>query len=138
MSGIGNFIRIIIFLNYVWPLFSILLFIFCLSIAILSKRLYWSIHLFVITTPYIMVFYTYSTLCCTGYIYFTYFGLRFDQLNDQIKAIIPNGKWMIIYPRREKMFQLINEHNWLSLQIDKMNLMVRRWTSAFFVCFTLI
>ena len=70
-------------------------------------------------------------------IYFYYFKLRFDQLNQQIKSIIPNGN--SINKRREKAFlELINERNELSLKVGKVNWIFKRTAAAFFVCLSLI
>ena len=69
--------------------------------------------------------------------------MQFDQLNEEFKANIPKGKgkWRIFLPklRREKVFlQLINKHNFLALEINKCNLLLRRTTAIFFVVFSLV
>ena len=132
-------ITISILLNYAPLLYVLLTPSFLLLIAISSKRLYWFIHSFVMLILYILVFYTFATVACCMYIYFTYFKMRFDQLNNQIQKFNPNGKWARILLGKEKFFfNLINEHNSLSLEIYKMNLIMRRLAAAMFVCLALI
>ena len=49
-----------------------------------------------------------------------------------------DGKWKIIFNLKEKLFlQLINEHNLLSLEIYKINLLIRRTAAFLFICFAL-
>ena len=132
-------IMITILINYVAPFYSIVGSSFILYVAITSKRLYWFIHIFIMLIPYILIFHTYSAAGSILYIYFIYFKMRFDQLNNQIKKISPNGKLNRICFRKEKiLLDLINEHNFLSLEIHKMNLMGRRTAAGIFICFALI
>ena len=81
--------------------------------------------------------FTTCILKLVNYIYFPYFKLRFDQLNDQIKAI-QNRKPKIIFPMRENfLIKLINEHNSLALEVNKFNLLFRKTAAAMFVCLSL-
>ena len=131
-------IIITILLNYGATFFIILLPALILMLSILSKKVYILIHFILFTAPYISLIITLSTSGCLIYIYFPYYKMRFDQLNQQIKSIIPNGKRKIILNSKEKLLlQLINEHNLLSLEIHKMNLLIRRTAAFLFICFGL-
>ena len=131
-------IIMILFLNYAITFFSILIPVFMLLIAISSKRLYWWIHLILFTPIYVSMLIIMATSGCLCYIYFAYYKLRFDQLNDQIKAIIPNGKWKMIFIGKEKLLlQMIDQHNLLALEINKVNLLLRRSAAMIFVILAL-
>ena len=127
-------IIIIIFISCAAKLFSIFLFLLILYFAILSQQLYWWIHFIFICPIYINMLFTLFIAACANYLYFPYFKLRFDQLNNQIKAI-QNTRSKIIFPMREHLFiKLINEHNSLALEVNKFNLLFRKTAAALFVC----
>lgn len=123
-----------VFLTLIFLIIGIFAFINC-------GHLFWSIHTFVMTAFYMQIFITLSITGSILFIYFYYFKyyfkLRFDQLNHQIKLVIPDG--YVINKRREKIFyKLINQHNKLSLEILKVNLVFRRSVASFFVCLSFI
>lgn len=86
--------RIIIaaLINYATPFFSICLPSIFLSIAVLTKQFYWSSHFILFSLTYINTAIILATTATFFYIYFPYYKLRFDQLNQQLKSIIPNRK----------------------------------------------
>lgn len=132
-------IMIVLALNYGATFFSFIFPLLELFLAISSQRLYCWIHLIMFTLIYINLIVSYATACCTCYIYFIYYKMRFDQLNDQIKAVIPNGKWKVIFRGKEKLLiQLINEHNSLATEIQKVNLLLSRTAAVMFITFALI
>ena len=74
---------------------------------------------------------------CIVFAIFTYYKFRFDQINKQIKSITPNGK--VINKMREKhLIKLINEHNLTSIEIYKINLMLRRTAATTFFIYSII
>lgn len=120
---------------------AVLLNVIMLIIAILSYQncgqFYFLIHLLIMGGAYNQLFITLTITGSIVFIYFYYFKLRFDQLNEKVKSIISNGN--SINKRKEKLFlELINEHNELSLKIEKVNFVFKRTAAAFFVCLSLI
>ena len=72
------------------------------------------------------------------YVYFPYYKLRFDQINQKIN-IISNGRRNVINLRNEKqLIKLTHGHNQLAIEIDKFNLIFRRLAAAFFITISLI
>ena len=126
---------IIIFaLNYTGPIIIFLTILCETIISILSCQLYWFIYEVIMTPIYISIIMAYATGGCFVYTYFPYYKFRFDQLNDQIKAIIPNGKGKFISKKIEKqLINLIHQHNQLAIEVNEMNLMIRRTAAAFFI-----
>ena len=67
------------------------------------------------------------TTGCIFCVYFVYYKMRFNELNQKIKSLITLIKWRMILSGKEKLFlEIINEHNELSLDIGKMNLFYRK------------
>ena len=132
-------IIIVLFSNYASTFFSIFMPLLVLTIAILSRQLYWWIHFILFSPIYINIIMTIASAGCICYIYFPYYKFRFDQLNKEIISNIPNGKWQIIFPSKEKWFlELINKHNSLSLEIHRFNLQFRRSAAMIWICFAFI
>ena len=134
-------IRIIItfMLNYVKPTFIILCILMLTLVSLLSCQLYWLMYEMIMTPVYINMLMVYLTASCVIYVYFPYYNFRFDQLNHQIKATISNGKRKIIHLKLEKkLLSLIDEHNKLSIEVNGMNLMIRRSAAVFFITLSLI
>ena len=134
-------ILVLILIFFGLPFFSISLFMIFLMFGIISKRLYYFIHAMLFTGPYFCLHANSLSIFCIFGIYFLYYKFRFDQLNERIKSIIKSsgkGKWRMILPGKEKAFlQLINEHNYLSLEIHKVNLLLRKSVAMMFVFFAL-
>lgn len=137
---LGIFSRLIIFfmVDYGVTICAILIFIYYSAMAILSKRWFWIFEATVMAPLHVIAPYTSSALCVIFIIYI-YYKFRFDQINGQIKSIIPNGNWNFINKRVEKQLtNLIYEHNSLSIEIHKLNLMLNRWAAAMFIAFSTI
>ena len=114
----------------------ILNFILISFIAISTQKLVWVLQ----SIFYIPAIVNFGMICstwmCFVFVIFMYYKFRFDQINQQIKTIIPNGK--VINKRRGKfLMKLINEHNLTSIQVCKMNLMIRRTAAATFFIFSI-
>lgn len=141
LSIFSRFI-IIVFLNYGVPLIAICLNALLLIIGILSyyfyHQFYMLLHLVLMTPAHLMLLFVNATTAPLINIYLLYYKFRFDQLNHQIKSI-SNGNSKTIYYRRDELFRkFIYEHNLLSLEIHKFNLLFRKSLSTFFVVVTLI
>ena len=66
-----------------------------------------------------------------------YYKMRFDQLNKQIKSLIPTSKWKFFILRKEKLLlKLINKHNNLAVEVDKINYMFRISSASQFITFS--
>ena len=132
-------IIVIFAINYTASILIFLTILWETIISIKSCQLYWFIYEIIMTPAYVSIVMAYATGGCFVYTYFPYYKFRFDQLNDQIKAIIPNGKGKIINFKIEKqLISLIDEHNQLAMKVNGMNLMIRRTAAAFFITLSLV
>ena len=98
-------------------------------IAISNRRFIWIWLVIYYTTALIISSVIISLWICMVIILFSYYKMRFDQINLQMKSILPNQEWNIIKinKRKEKQFiKLIYEHRLLCNEIHKLNLMIRR------------
>lgn len=68
----------------------IFVFIIELMIIIMTKRMYWLIHVISMTLLYINVMVIISASGLSIVYFNVYFKMRFDKLHDQIKSIIQN------------------------------------------------
>lgn len=109
------------------------------SIAIQSQSIFWVFEAILITPFYVIAILTLTTTGCIKIIYFSYYKLRFDQINDRIKSIIsqPNRK-LITLIKEQKFNQLLNEYELLATEIYRMNLCYKIHIAVMFVCFSLI
>ena len=104
-------------------------------VAINTKRLLWFLN--EITIFFINGYIAISTAGITVICGISYYKMRFDQLHHQIKSIIPNGK--IINKKREKsLLNLINQHNKLSIKVNKFNIIFKRTIASCFIHFSLM
>ena len=63
-----------------------------------------------------------------------YYKIRFDQLHNQWKSKIPNGK--VVNKTREKLLlNLVNEHNQLAVEVFKLNMIMRKTFASLFINF---
>ena len=107
------------------------------SVAILSRNSIWilqTIH----SIPNIIVGGTALSLWMSiVFVLLLYYKLRFDQINNRIKEIILNKK--VISKRvRKLLIKLIHEHNQLSIEIHKLNLMMRRTAAATYIITSIV
>ena len=91
---------VIISLYCFGPLISIAVILFNLSIAINSHRLIWWFNFILVAPPVILQVYTLFLSVSVVIIYFLYYKMRFDQLNDQLKSLIPRGRRKFIIPSK--------------------------------------
>ena len=128
---------IICTLNYAGPLVIILSISLQTLFTISLGQLYWYLYQFFITPIYINMIMSYTTGCCLVYIYFPYYKFRFDQLNDQIKSVIPT-KIFINLKIGKQLINLIRKHNQLALEVNRMNILLGRTAAVFFITLSLI
>ena len=136
LAILSRIIQIIV-LDVGMPIALILNFILISFIAISTQKLVWVLQ----SIFYIPAIVNFGMICstwmCFVFVIFMYYKFRFDQINQQIKTIIPNGK--VINKRREKcLMKLINEHNLTSIEVCKISLMIRRTAAATFFLFSII
>lgn len=111
---------------------------FNVLMAILSRKIFWVFDSVFMTPIYVYAGYT-SAAVGIMFIIFLYYKIRFDQINSQINNGLPNGNWKVISLQKEKQLtSLIHEHNSLSIEIYKLNLMMRRLAAALFSVFSVI
>ena len=139
------FSRIIIttLLNYGAPIIIILLNSLFFSIAYLSYqkcgKFYWLFHSLIMSSQYVIMLINITTTGCTFCVYFVYYKMRYNQLNERIKSVVLSIKWRMILSVKEKLLlELIDEHNELSLEIEKINLFYRKTAAVLFITLSLI
>ena len=126
----------LLMLNYFLPILSGLLIVTNIIITIKSRRFIIAILLVVFTPIYINLGFTLASNCCIVYIYYSYFKLRFDQINDKLKQLINSN---IISRWKEKRLNcLIKEHNLTGIEIHSMNLIMKRTAAALFITLSLV
>ena len=80
-----------------------------------------------------------SMFCTIIFIVFLYYRLRFKQFNYQINSILSYDNPNFIDKRKvNQLNKLINEHNSLSMEIYKLNMIFNRFVATIFFCFTFI
>ena len=107
--------------------------------CVLSNRLMFCIHFILMSPSYLLTIITILASGCTGYTYFSYYKLRYDQLKCQIKSIerLIRKRKRIFIGRQKIFLELIHEHNSLAIEIQKSNLLLRRTVAIMFICFSL-
>ena len=130
---------IVIMFNYGSIVFIILAIVIIIFLCVVSKRLMIWIHFILMSPSYFLTIITLTT-GCFGYTYFSYYKLRYDQLKCQIKSIEQSiRKQKRIFIGRQKIFlELIHEQsNWLAIEIEKCNLLLKRTVAMMFIGFSL-
>ena len=74
---------------------------------------------------------------CIIFIYYPYYKLLFDQINNQLKSLTNNGSNVISKSKEIEMIRLIHEHNRTAIGIHSFNLIVTRITATLFICLSL-
>ena len=112
--------------------------LFTSMIAILSKQIFWILEATLMTPLYGLSTFTTSAICII-FIIFLYYKFRFEQINQQINSVLPKGNRKVINIRLEKqLISLIHEHNDLSIELNKMNMAMRRLAAILFILMALI
>ena len=122
-------------------------FLFMLKISILSRNWFWIYSILTSMTP-TFLFCTFSINCfdCILIITFTYYKMLFDQINDQIKSIskenllfLKRKKIKILQRKKEiQLIKLVTEHNQASIEIHKINMILRRTAASIFIAYAFI
>lgn len=127
----------LIMLKYATPILIGLGIFILVRITILSQQFTWVFQLAIVTPFYMFSISTLTSCCCIVYIYFSYYKLLFDQINNKIKLLILDGNSNIISRRKEnQLFSLIHSHNLAAIQMNSMNFIIRRTAAAMFIVFS--
>lgn len=130
---------IICLINYIPPTISILIFYFYIEISIVSKQLFWIVGSMITLPILINGIYLICISFCMICIAFSYFKMRFIQINHEIESIIRNGKLKFINKRKEKQLnKLINEHNLVSLQVHELSSFLRLTIASAFIILSFV
>ena len=134
-----NTLRILIFvvIYYFLPTLSMIVIIINSVLLIESDKLIQGNRLMLLFGPfYINGFIVVTVASVVAFIGILYYKMRFDQIHQKIKSILPNGKWKFIIRRKEKLlFNLIDEHNQVAVELYNLNMMIRRIIAATFIYF---
>ena len=123
--AIWSRIVIIVNLDYGLPLFEVIAMGLAVTIAILSQKSIW-ILITIFFIPHLLTgIIAFSYVLCFDLILFSYYKMRFDQIHSSIKSI-SNGNLVINKKKENQFVNLIVEHNTVSVEIHKLNLMLRR------------
>ena len=126
----------------------IVIYITFIQLTILSKNKWFWISYIITTTPifiYVPII-TISTICLY-IIIFKYYVMVFDQINDEINLILCENKKSILFKRRLKtinkanqrqLINLIDQHNKAAIEIDNINLIIRRSIASLFINISII
>ena len=121
-----------------------LFFIFLASLS--SNSSFWMIF-FILTIPIIiMIPPTINATICLYIIVFNYYKMIFDQINKQFhlicntKSKLFHGRQRIIInkTKQRQLISLIDQHNQAAIQIEKINLIIRRSLASAFVNISII
>ena len=104
-------IVIIFMMDYGVPIFAILLIAIETSITIGSKKLFWLLN--EMYPLYLDSIITLSTTACIAYVYFVYYKMRFDQI-EEIKSIVKDGETTKTINKRKK-----KKLNWINHELEE-------------------
>ena len=125
-------------LDYTGPTIAILAAITISGIAFLSNQWIWYVQTLFLVPVHVLVASTIAPMFCVIYLIFTYYKMLFDQINNKIESEL-TGKIRVIYKRREhRLTRLIHGHNLISIEIHKLNLLLRRTAALIFIMFSFI
>ena len=128
-----------VILDYGGPTIAVLAAITIGGIAVLSRQSIWYFQAMLLIPVHVLVASTISTTLCIIYIVFTYYKMLFDQINQHIQQILSDGGLKIITKRKEdQLYTLLYQHNLISIEVHKVNLMLRKTAALLFITFSLI
>lgn len=106
---------------------------FIISIAISSQKTIWILQSIYLLPGLLISGVTLALWMCILFIVFSYYKLRFDQINHRISKLF-NQKSNVINMKREKLLiYLIKKHNFISIEMNEINLMIRRSAAVMFI-----
>ena len=132
-------ILMVLLIYYFLPFGSIMLLLIEILLLIKSNNKLELLIFETLMTPFYINGFIVLTVCFVAFfIAILYYKMRFDQIHQQTKSIIPNANWKFIIKQREKLLSnLIDEHNQVAIQVHQLNMMIRRSNTAIFICFSL-
>ena len=132
--AILSWITVAVVLDCCAPIGYSCLVIMSFLIAVFSQKLIWILFSLNFIPSIIIGATAFMTWMCIVLLLISYYKLRFDQIHSSIVSIVSNGKWNVINRRREKqLINLIDEHNKLSNEIHRINLMLRKSAAVLLV-----
>lgn len=136
---LSKIIRIleIILIDYGIPFFSILVLMIFMKISFEAKSLVWLLQLILVTPFYIAIALNQLPLICALITVFVYYKMRFDQINHKFEMIVNNGLKKIKRDENQ-IIKLIHQHNLLAIEIDHLNVCMRKGTAMMFITLALI
>ena len=132
-------ILMVVLIYYFLPFASIMLLLIEILLLIKSNNKLELLIFESLSTPIYINGFVVLTVCFVAFfIGILYYKMRFDQIHQQFKSIIPDANLKFIIKRRQKLLlDLIDEHNKMTIQVHKLNMMIRRSNAAIFICFSL-
>ena len=132
--AILSWITVAVVLDFCAPIGYSCLVIMSFLIAVFSQKLIWILFSLNFIPSIIIGATAFMTWMSIVLLLISYYKLRFDQIHSSIVSIVSNGKWNVINRRREKqLINLIDEHNKLSNEIHRINLMLRKSAAVLLV-----
>ena len=127
----------IFLLNYGAPIISGLVTAFYLVLALRFNCLTWWLQSSLMTPFYVMMTLILTSSSCIIFIYYPYYKLLFDQINDRLK-LLTNDRSNVIFKNKEtQIIELIHEYNQTAIRIHSFNLIVTRIAATLFICLSL-
>ena len=127
-----------VLIDYGIPFFSILLLMIFVKISFSASSLIWFLQFILVTPFYIAIALNQLPLICILITIFVYYKMRFDQINHQFEMIASNQLKRMKKLDENQMMKLIDQHNLLAIEIDHLNICLRRETAMMFVILALI
>ena len=117
-------------LKFIIPGYTVVMLIIYLSSGIWKE----SIWINGFALGYLYVFFVtlslYNTFFCLTVCYSFYYKSLFDQINLSIDSLYQNSNYILL---NIKLIKLINQHNYISNEIAKLNIFIRKSVAVFFI-----
>ena len=130
--GFGSRIVQFMLLDFGMAICLIIDFAIIVLISISTRKVIWIWQSILNILGFFITGITFGLWMCIVFVLFSYYKFRFDQINHQIKSIIPNGK-VISKIKENQLTKLIYAHNSLSIEIHKLNQTMRRTAATMFL-----
>ena len=134
----------ILYMDCGTTLLVIVITLFMIKIAILSRKIYWILGIIINISIFITSATTGSAIICFYAIMLSYYTMIFGQINDEIQ-LISNEKstffkrrLIINETKQRQLINLIHKHNLTAIEIHKINLIARRSIGCAFIAFALM
>ena len=119
--------------------------LFTIKIAIMSGKIFWILGIIIFISIFIVTATTAVSTVCLYITMFAYYIMIFGQINHQINLIsneksifFKRRKLIINKTKQSQLINLIHEHNLATIEIHKINLMIRRTIVCLFITFVMM